>query len=340
VSARRAIGILFAINVALVAVGALVFGGRGPGAGAGMRIGLVFDVGGKNDESFNESAWRGLQRAHAELGVQLDIIEPTEGADRETALRTLAARHDDLVIGVGYLFAPDLEALAKEFPDVKFAGIDYTASEGVGTLPNLAGVRFREHEGSFVVGAIAGMLSHAKCVGFVGALRIPLIRKFEVGYTAGVHHVCPDCRVLVAYVGSDSKAFADPARGQELASAQYSECADIIFHASGKSGDGVFAAARQHEALAIGVDSDQYARAPCCIVTSMIKRVDLAVLDLVKDVTAKQFRGGIRELGLGDKGVGFVADERTRALLPLDVLQRAQQLGEQIKAGKIQVPFE
>ena len=300
----------------------------------------MFDVGGKNDESFNESAWRGLQRAQAELGVTIDYIEPTEGADRETALRTLAARHDDLVIGVGFLFGPDLERMAQQFPDVKFAGIDYTPSNGIGELPNLAGIRFREQEGSFLVGAIAALLTHHKCVGFVGGMKIPLIRKFEAGYFAGVHHVCPDCRVLSAYAGTDPKAFADPALGQELASAQYDECADIIFHASGKTGDGVFAAARQRGTLAIGVDSDQYKRAPCCVVTSMIKRVDVAVVDIIKDVAAKRFRGGIHELGLAEHGVGFVSDERNRVLLPPEIVQRANALGEQIKAGKIQVPYE
>jgi basic membrane protein A and related proteins len=338
VSPRRLIAILLGINAALVAAGAIVFGDGGPPPGKGVRIGLVFDVGGKNDESFNESAWRGLQRAQAQLGVAIDYIEPSEGADRETALRTLAAKHDDLVIGVGFLFGPDLEALARQFPDVRFVGIDYTPSEGFGTLPNLAGIRFREHEGAFLVGAIAGLVTHTKCVGFVGAMKIPLIRKFEAGYTAGVHHVCPDCRVLSAYVGNEPQAFADPAMGQELASAQYAECADIIFHASGKTGDGVFAAARQRGARAIGVDSDQFARAPCCVVTSMIKRVDLAVFDIIKDVVAGTFHGGVHELGLAEDRIGFVSDERNRNLLPLDVVERGRLLEKQIIAGKIQVP--
>src|SRR5262249_11370091 len=135
------------------------------------------------------------------------FIEPTEGSDRESALRTLAARKFDLIIGVGFIFGPDLERLARQFPDVKFAGIDYSPSEGVGTLPNLAGLRFREHEGSFLVGAIAGLTTRTKVVGFVGGMKIPLIHKFEAGYGAGVHHVCPACRVLAAYAGTDPKAF-------------------------------------------------------------------------------------------------------------------------------------
>jgi basic membrane protein A len=331
---------LVAINACLIVTGALLFGGRERHGGPGLHVGLVFDIGGKNDESFNESAWRGLQRARDQLGVDIDYIEPSEGADRETALRTLAARHDDLVIGVGFLFGPDLERLAKQFPGVKFAGIDYTPSPGAAALPNLAGIKFREQEGAFLIGAIAALVSHTKCVGFVGGMKIPLIRKFEAGYIAGVKHVCPECRVLSAYAGTEPKAFADPALGQELASAQYSECADVIFHASGKTGDGVFAAARQRGLMAIGVDSDQYARAPCCVVTSMIKHVDVAVVDIIKDVAAGRFRPGVHELGLAEHGISFVADERNRGLLPAAVVQRVTALGDDIVAGKIQVPFE
>ncbi len=326
------------LNAALIAVGMVLFAPAEHRAGAGVRVGLVFDIGGKNDRSFNESAWRGLERAKTELGVDVQYIEPSEGADRETALRSLAARGVNLVIGVGFIFGPDLERLAAQFPNVKFAGIDYTPSPGVGALPNLTGLRFREQEGSFVVGAIAGMLTRTKTVGFVGGMKIPLIRKFEAGYIAGVHHVCPDCRVVSAYAGTEPKAFADPPLGQELAAAQYGEGADIIFHAAGKTGDGVFAAARQRGAYAIGVDSDQFERAPCCVVTSMVKRVDVAVVDVIKDVIANRFHGGLVELGLKEHGVTFVADERNAKLLPLDIVQKARTIADEIVAGKIQVP--
>jgi basic membrane protein A len=340
VSPRRLIGILLAVNALLLVVGALVVPSDAHKEGKGVRVGIVFDIGGKNDKSFNEAAWRGLQRAEAELGIQGTFIEPTEGADRESALRTLASRKFDLVIGVGFIFGPDLERLARQFPGVKFAGVDYSPSEGFGTLPNLAALRFREQEGSFLVGAVAGLVTRTKVVGFVGGMKIPLIRKFEAGYEAGVHHVCPTCRVVSAYAGTEPKAFADPMLGEELAAAQYGQSADIIFHASGKTGDGVFAAARQRNARAIGVDSDQFDAAPCCVVTSMVKRVDVAVVDAIKDVIAGKFTGGVHELGLADHGVGFVADERNRALLPIDVVEKVNALGEQITSGKIKVPFE
>lgn len=337
-SARQLVGLLVAINVALIGIGKLLVDPAAHAPGNGITIGLVFDVGGKNDGSFNEAAWRGLQRAQAELGVEIQFIEPTEGADRESALRTLAARHVDLVIGVGFIFGPDLERLAQQFPDVKFAGIDYSPSPGVGALPNLAGLRFREHEGSFLVGAIAGLTTRTKTVGFVGGMKIPLIRKFEAGYEAGVHYVCAECRVLSAYAGTEPKAFADPSHGDELGAAQYDKGADIIFTAAGKTGDGVFAAARRAKARVIGVDSDQYDAAPCCVMTSMVKGVDVAVLDVIKDVIAHRFRPGIHELGLGEHGVGFVADERNRSMLPIEVVTRVRAIGDDIIAGKIQVP--
>jgi len=338
VSSGRLILILVGINLVLIAAGAVLIGAPPERAGTGIRVGLVFDVGGKNDKSFNEAAWRGLERARVELGIDATYVEPSEGADRESALRTMAASGKDLVIGVGFIFGPDLERLAKQFPNVKFAGIDYSPSPQVGTLDNLVGLRFREHEGSFLVGAIAGYLTRTKIVGFVGGMKIPLIRKFEAGYEAGVHHVCPECTVKSAYAGTEPKAFADPTKGEELASAQYGAGADIIFHAAGKTGDGVFAAARQRKARAIGVDSDQYDNAPCCVVTSMVKRVDVAVVEVIRELSTGTFRGGLRELGLAEDGVTFVSDERNRGLLPLEVVSKVKQLGEQIVAKQIVVP--
>jgi basic membrane protein A len=339
VTPGRLIAILAAVNIALIAAGMVLVSATGGTKGKGIRVGLVFDIGGKNDKSFNTAAWRGLERARTELGVQAEFIEPSEGADRESAMRSFAARKVDLVIGVGFIFGPDLERLSVQFPDVKFAGIDYSPSPDFKGAPNLAALKFREHEGSFLVGAIAGLTTRTKIVGFVGGMKIPLIRKFEVGYETGVKYVCPSCRVLSAYAGTEPKAFADPAHGQELGAAQYGQGADIIFTAAGKTGDGVFAAARQRKARAIGVDSDQYESAPCCIVTSMVKGVDVAVVDVIKDVIDHKFRGGVHELGLAEHGVSFIADEHNvPRLLPPEVVQRVKALGEDIVAGKIVVP--
>lgn len=307
-----------------------------------VRVGLVFDVGGLGDKSFNDAAYRGLTAAERELGVAVRFIEPGDGSDRESAIRELASRGYDLVIGVGFIFSDDITRLALEFPDTAFACIDYSGPpRGIAEAPaNLLGLRFREHEGSFLVGAIAGLVSETGTVGFVGGMKIPLIRKFEAGYAAGVRHVCPACRVLGAYAGTEPKAFADPTTGKELALTQYDRGADVIYHASGKTGAGVFNAARERGALAIGTDSNQFHEAPCCVLTSMIKGVDVGVLEAVRAVVEGRFEGGVVELGLAEGGVGFVYDDDNRHLLPAEVVERVRDLERAIIAGEIEVPFK
>ena len=310
-------------------------------AGSATKVGLVFDVGGLGDKSFNDAANRGLQRAKAELGVQIQYIEPGDGSDRESALRQRAAAGDNLVIGVGFIFSDDITRLATQFPDTKFACIDYNPPEGADKIPpNLVGLRFREHEGSFLVGAIAGRVTKTKKLGFVGGMKIPLIRKFEVGYTAGVKQVCPDCTVLSAYAGTEPKAFADPTKGKELALSQYARGVDIIYHASGKTGDGVFGAAQEQKKFAIGVDSDQFHIAPCCVLTSMIKKVDVAVFDTIQKVASGKFVGGVFEFGLAEDGVGFVYDANNKGFIPQAVADEVNGLAKQIVAGAIKVPSE
>jgi basic membrane protein A len=316
-------------------------GAGGTGSAGGVKVGLVFDVGGLGDKSFNDSAHRGLMKAKSELGVQVQYIEPGDGSDRESALRQRAAKGDQLVIGVGFIFSDDITKLAKEFPKVKFACIDYSLPAGETKVPdNLVGLRFREHEGSFLVGAVAGRVTKAKKLGFVGGMQIPLIRKFEVGYGAGVKHVCPDCEVFSAYAGTEPKAFADPTKGKELALAQYGRGADIVYHASGKTGDGVFDAAKETSKLAIGVDSDQFHVAPCCVLTSMIKNVDVAVFETIKKVAENKFESGELEFGLKDGGVGFVYDDNNKAKIPQAVADEMKEITKQIVEGKITVPMQ
>lgn len=331
---------LVVLNVGLIVAG--VGRGRHPAASAtGVRVGLVLDIGGLGDGSFNDGAHRGLMRARDELGVAVRFTEPGDGTDRESALRQLASQGYDLVIGVGFLFTDDTRKLAAEFPGVKFACVDYSVVPGQPPPPaNLVGLRFREHEGSFLVGAVAGLTTRTRTVGFVGGMQIPLIRKFEAGYTAGVKHVCPDCRVLAAYAGTEPKAFTDPVLGRELAAAQYNAGADIIYHASGKTGSGVFQAARERQRMVIGVDSDQFAEAPCCTLTSMIKKVDVMVYETIAQVVAGEFRGGILEFGLAEDGVGYVYDDNNRGMLRPEVAARVDQLAADIVAGRIQVPSQ
>lgn len=316
-------------------------GAAPPSAAKGPKVGLVFDVGGLGDKSFNDAAHRGLMKAKAELDAAIQYIEPGDGSDRESALRQRASAGDDLVIGVGFIFSDDITKLAREFPKVKFAAIDYTLPEGVDKVPdNLVGLRFREHEGSFLVGAISGRVTKSKKVGFVGGMKIPLIRKFEAGFAAGVRHVCPDCEVISTYAGTEPKAFADPTKGKELALAQYGRGVDIIFHASGKTGDGVFDAAKEQKKFAIGVDSDQFHVAPCCVLTSMIKNVDVAVFETIKQVGEGKFASGVHEFGLAESGVSFVYDDNNKAMIPQSVVDEVGAIGKQIVSGAITVPFE
>ncbi len=337
---------LLALNGALLAVGTC----RGPHASQGLarrddgpklRIGLVFDVGGLGDKSFNDGAYRGLQKAAQELNLDVRTIQPADGSDRESALRQLAADGYDLVIGVGFVFTDDMRNLANAFPNVKFACIDYAIVPGAPPVPpNLVALKFREEEGSYLVGALAALVSRTHKVGFVGGMQIPLIKKFEAGYTAGVKHVCPTCEVYAAYAGTEPKAFADPTTGKELALAQYDRGADVIFHASGKTGAGVFAAAQERDKLAIGVDSDQFHEAPCCVLTSMVKDVDLSVLDTVRKVADGRFRGGIRELGLADDGVDYVYDEHNKQWITDEIRAQVEALRPKIVSGEIKPPTE
>ncbi len=338
---------LILAGVLLLAHLALLFihpsGAAQPPTSEGLDVGVVFDVGGRGDKSFNDGAFLGGERAEKELGARVRFIEPGEGSDREAGLRLLAAEEMDLVIGVGFIFTDDLTALAKEYPNVNFAGVDYALStDSTGAVipppPNLAALKFREEQGSFLVGALAALVGKSKRVGFVGGMDIPLIHKFEAGYRAGVRQVCPDCTVVAQYAGVTPEAFRNPGRGKELALAQYQSGVNVIFHASGSTGLGVFEAARQTGKLAVGVDADQYAEAPGFILTSMVKGVDASVFDAIKRVKDRAFKGGIYQFGLAEEGVGYIFDDNNRKLIPDSVRARLEDLRERIIAGKIVVP--
>lgn len=332
---------LLALNVVLIVTGHALFAKPEVAAVAGrLRVGLVFDVGGVGDKSFNDAAARGLARAEAELGAEVRTIEPGDGAaDREVALRELAGSGYDLVIGVGFIFSEDMRQLAKQFPGTRFACVDYAGTLAE-TPPNLVGLTFREHEGSYLAGVLAGLVSKRHVVGFIGGMQIPLIKKFEVGFAAGVRAVCPSCEVLVAYAGVTPEAFANPTMGKELGLAQLGRGADVIFHAAGKTGDGVFTAVEAKKAWAIGVDSNQRDSAPCCVISSMIKDVDVAVFEAVKRVGQGEFAGGILELGLREQGVDLVWDDLTDQVAGPAVRDRLEALRQDVIDGKVVVPHE
>ena len=303
------------------------------------RVGLVFDVGGRGDKSFNDAAYEGLKRAETQLDVETRFLEPSGAEDREAALRLFAAEGMDLVIGVGFIFSSDVDAVARAHDHIHFACVDYAPGKDP-TPPNVLGLDFREEEGSFLVGAVAGALSRTKHVGFVGGMTIPLIRKFEAGYGAGVLATCPECTVHAGYAGSTPDAFKDPAKGKLLAMGQISAGADVLFHASGSTGHGVFEGARERDRLAIGVDSDQYDEMPGVVVTSMVKRVDVAVFEAIKAVLEGTFRGGIRRLGLAEGAVDYVHEGPHANKLPPAVVARVEALRADVIAGRIRVPSE
>jgi basic membrane protein A len=334
------LGVLLAVHVALLLVRPR---GAASASGEGLDVGIVFDVGGRGDKSFNDGAYNGAERGRDTLGARIQYIEPGEGADREAGLRLLAAEGLDLVAGIGFIFTDDLTSLAKEYPRVNFAGIDYSlATDSTGAIvpppPNLAALKFREEEGSFLVGALAALAGGSKRVGFVGGMDIPLIHKFEAGYRAGVKHVCADCTVVAQYAGVTPEAFRNPGRGKEIALAQYQSGVNVIFHASGSTGLGVFEAARATRKYAIGVDADQWDEAPGHVMTSMVKGVDNAVYDAISRVKAGTFRGGVYSFGLKEGGVSYVYDERNRSLIPDDVRARVEGLRQEIISGSIRVP--
>jgi basic membrane protein A len=305
-----------------------------------LKVGLVFDVGGRGDKSFNDAAYAGLERARSELGVEFTTLETGEGTDREAQMRQLAAGGSQLVFGVGFLFSDDIRNLATEFPNVNFACVDYTVNPNDTLPPNLAALTFKEQEGSFLVGALAALLSKTGKIGFVGGMEIPLIKKFEAGYRAGAKAANPKVEVLVKYAGNSGAAFKDPTKGKELGLAEYHQGADIIFHASGSTGLGVFEAARELKKLAIGVDSDQYDEAPGVVLTSMVKHVEVAVFNTIRAQQEGRFQGGVQVFGLAENGVGWVYDARNRALIPDAVKAKVDTFRDEIVSGRIVVPSQ
>lgn len=302
------------------------------------KIGLVFDIGGRGDKSFNDAAYKGLEMAKEKLGVEFESIDPGDGSDRESALRRLASKKEiGLIFGVGFIFTDDINNIAKEFPDKKFACIDYSVDPSKTVPPNVEAIEFKEEEGSFLVGALAALTTKTNKVGFIGGMESPLIKKFEEGFIQGVKYINPDCKVLSGYVSIAPDGFKNPGKAKEIALSQYAGGADIIYHASGLSGLGLFEAAREENRLAIGVDMDQQKEAPGFILTSMVKQVDEAVFQTVKNFKENKFTGGVKTFGLKDNGVGYVYDDNNKKLIPTDVNEKLQDIKAKLINGEIKI---
>jgi len=303
------------------------------------HVGIVFDIGGKDDRSFNAAAWEGVKRAAKDLPIVVRDVEPGDPTSIEPALRAFAERHYDLVIGIGFAQAPIIEAVAKDYPDAHFAIVD-----GVSQLPNVASLVFKEHEGSYLVGLIAAKTTKTGVLGFVGGMDIPLIHRFAKGYEEGAHSVNPNIRVIENYVGVTDGAWNNPGRGKELSLAQIGKGADVIFTAAGNSGLGAFDAVEQAGKrdgrathFVIGVDSNQNGVKPGFVLTSMVKRVDNAVYQIVQDVMGGKFEGGIHVYGLEKDGVAYAIDQYNQDLISPEIRQEAEAARQKIINGEIKV---
>ncbi|MGM0502156.1 MAG: BMP family lipoprotein [Bacillota bacterium] len=335
-----------------------------------LNVGIVLSSGGKGDKSFNDSALRGLSRAKEE-GVISDYkyLEPKQVSVVEKNLRFLAEEGYDLVIGVGFMQKDAVTKVSKEFPDTNFAIIDEVVNND-----NVASITFKEHQGSFLAGAFAALMTNhdelegineEQVVGFLGGMDMPLIHKFELGYTSGIEYINKtedtNVKAKVAYAGGDPQAFNDPAKGKEIALSQYDSGADIIYHAAGGTGGGLFNAAEKVGRYAIGVDSDQDYIEPGHILTTMQKRVDNAVYDIVENLKDDDFTAGVKEYGLPKEGIkvslsglgpmtqaalesGDISEEEAQKIkdmkdmIPAEVKDKIKTIREKIIAGEIEVP--
>jgi len=298
-----------------------------------FRVGLVFDEGGKDDMSFNANAWRGAMRAKDEFNISVKDVEPGDASMIEPAIRTLAEQGFDLIVGVGFATKNDVEKVSQEFPDIHFAIVDAEVDQ-----PNVASLLFEEHEGSFLVGMIAGELTETGTIGFVGGMKIPLIVRVYKAYVAGAQYVNPKIKVLENYAGVTMSAWSDPNKGKELALAQIAQGADIIFQAAGATGLGVFDAVVEKNKKAIGSDANQNHLRPGYILTTMLKRVDVAVHQMIKESFTESFKPGKHLFNLSNEGMGYSLDEYNKDLIPTDVIQRVDNAKKAIIAGTLKVP--
>ena len=296
-----------------------------------MKISMVTDVGGVKDQSFNQSAWEGLEKAKAELGVEVGYIESKQDADYEPNLETLVDGENDLIWGVGFKMADAIAAAAGNYPDQKYAIIDF--DYGDTTPENVLGVLFKEEEPSYLVGLIAGKMSKTNKIGFIGGMDVPVINRSRFGFLAGVKAANPDAVVDVQFVN----AFNDPAKGKAVANQMYASGVDIIFHAAGDSGNGAIEAAKEQNKWVIGVDRDQNDLAPDNVISSAVKRVDNALFMVAKDLKDGNFAGGTTLIfGLAEGGVDIAAT--TSKNVPADILEYVEAEKQKIINKEIMVP--
>ncbi|MBC7538624.1 MAG: BMP family ABC transporter substrate-binding protein [Bacteriovorax sp.] len=298
-----------------------------------IRVGMVTDVGGVNDQSFNQSAWEGLQKSKKELGIKASYQESKQDADYQSNLETLYDAGNDLIWGIGFKMADAVLKAAKQNPKQKYAIIDYSFGEK--TPPNVMGVMFKAEEGAFLAGYIAAKMSKTNTIGFIGGMSVPIIHSFQYGYKAGAKQANKNIVVLEQY----SESFTDAAKGKAIANQMISKNADVVFHAAGAVGDGVIEAAKEKNKMAVGVDRDQNYLAPKNVITSSMKRVDNAIFQVVTDLKKGIFKGGTTQnFGLKDGAVDIAPT--TEKMIPLALLKDVDALKKKIADGKIKVPAD
>jgi len=298
---------------------------------ADAKPAIVFDIGGKFDKSFNESMFGGAEKYKKESGVDYGQFEIANEAQREQAIRNFADKGYSPIIAAGFAQAAAVEKVAKEYPDLKFAIIDMVVD-----LPNVESIVFKEHEGSYLVGMMAGLASKSGKVGFVGGMDIPLIHKFACGYVQGVKGAKADAKVFQNMTGDTGAAWNDPVKGGEITKGQMAQGADVVYAAAGATGIGVLQAAADGGALSIGVDANQNYLHPGKVLTSMVKHVDVAVYNIMKD-GVKGFQPGIHALGLKESGVDYAMDDNNKALVTADMKAKVEAAKADIISGKLPV---
>ena len=295
-----------------------------------IKIGMVADVGGINDESFNQSAWEGLQKAKEELGVEVKVLESKQSSEYLGNIETLADEGMDLIIGVGNTMAEDIKTQAENYPDLNFAIIDETYDE----IPeNVTPILFKENEAAFLTGLIAGKMTKTNEVGFIGGMENQVIYRFLYGYEYGVNQANDEADVKVQFAGT----FADAAKGKSIANQMYSNNVDIILSAAGGTGVGAIESAKEQNKYAIGVDKDQSDLAPNNVLTSALKKVNVGVYDIVKEFKDGKLKGGQAKIyGLKEDGVGI--PESTKNLVSQDIIDYVNTMADKVKNGEIEVP--
>ena len=300
---------------------------------ADIKPAVVYDLGGKFDKSFNEGVWNGVQKFQNETGIEVMEFEVTNEAQREQAMRRMADRGATVILGVGFGQADAIATVAAEYPDTQFSIIDVSWLDA----PNLRQYAFKEHEGSYLVGVAAAKASKTGKVGFVGGMDIPLISRFACGYVGGVKSVNANAEVFQNMTGTTPSAWNDPAKGAELTRSQIDRGADVVYHAAGGTGGGVIQAAADAGKLAIGVDSNQNGLAPGSVLTSMLKRVDVAAYETFIDAYNGEFTSGVNILGVAEGGVDWALDDNNASLITADIKDAIEAARADILAGKVQV---